>query len=212
MIEFKTVKSTAEGTIIEKKSKFIATILPINSKKEAEAKINELKKKYDDAKHNCYAYSVLEDEMKITKSSDDGEPSGTAGIPILKVIMEENLCNVLVVVTRYFGGILLGTGGLQRAYTDATKRAIDNSNIIKQQNGYEMNIIINYNDLNYIKYYLEKNNALIQEIEYNENVNMKIDVTEKTKEEITNINSEIGNKIQKIETIYKKFIQKNADI
>ena len=212
MIEFKTVKSTAEGTIIEKKSKFIATILPINSKKEAEAKINELKKKYDDAKHNCYAYSVLEDEMKITKSSDDGEPSGTAGIPILKVIMEENLCNVLVVVTRYFGGILLGTGGLQRAYTDATKRAIDNSNIIKQQNGYEMNIIINYNDLNYIKYYLEKNNALIQEIEYNENVNMIIDVTEKTKEEITNINSEIGNKIQKIETIYKKFIQKNADI
>lgn len=103
MIEFKTIEKQSTGIIVEKKSKFIANIIPVKSREEAEETIRDIKKQYSDARHNCYAYCVLENETKITKSSDDGEPSGTAGIPILKVITEKELCNVLVVVTRYFG-------------------------------------------------------------------------------------------------------------
>ena len=212
MLEFKTIESASQGIIIEKKSKFIANIIPVCSKEEAEEKIRELKKKYQDARHNCYAYCVLNDTNKITKSSDDGEPSGTAGIPILKVITENELCNVLIVVTRYFGGILLGTGGLLRAYTDSAKEAIKNSNIINLQEGYEIKFEIGYSDLNFMKYYIEHSYGLIEEIEYLNNIILKVAVTKNVKEEIIDKNSEIGKKIQKIIETKKKFVKKYIDI
>ena len=116
MKEFITIKQNVQAEIIEKKSKFIANFFYVENVEEAEKMIKETKKKYFDARHNCIAYRVVEDGQIIEKSSDDGEPSGTAGSPMLNILQKNNLANVLIVVTRYFGGILLGTGGLVRDY------------------------------------------------------------------------------------------------
>ena len=107
---FKSIKHNASAEIVEKKSKFIANIFYIESKEEAENLIKDINKKYHDARHNCYAYSIMTKEGIINKMSDDGEPSGTAGNPMLNIILKKELINVLVIVTRYFGGILLGIG------------------------------------------------------------------------------------------------------
>ena len=127
MKEFITIKQNVQAEIIEKKSKFIANFFYVENVEEAEKMIKETKKKYFDARHNCIAYRVVEDGQIIEKSSDDGEPSGTAGSPMLNILQKNNLANVLIVVTRYFGGILLGTGGLVRAYSDSLLKAIENS-------------------------------------------------------------------------------------
>lgn len=121
---FKTVQNCDEIIIIEKKSKFIANVFYVESVNEAEKKISDIRKLYPDAKHNCYAYRVFENDMVIERQSDDGEPSGTAGAPIINILKKRDFINVLVVVTRYFGGILLGTGGLVRAYSEAVIQAI----------------------------------------------------------------------------------------
>ena len=110
-MEFVTIKEAVQAEVTEKKSKFIANFFPVQKEEEAEKIIKELKKKYHDARHNCTAYRIQEDHKVIEKASDDGEPSGTAGAPMLNILQKNNLANVLVVVTRYFGGILLGTGG-----------------------------------------------------------------------------------------------------
>ena len=212
MCTFKTIKKDATSVLIEKKSKFIANIIEIESKEEAELKIKEIKKKYSDAKHNCYAYCVLEEDRKITKSSDDGEPSGTAGIPILKVICENDLCNVLVIVTRYFGGILLGTGGLVRAYTNATLGAIANSVVIQKEMGYEIIFECSYNNLEFVKYYLKQAKAKFVDIKYTENIEMIVEISNVVKEEIEDTNSKIGSKIQKIGNIERKYIEKSIEI
>ena len=111
---YKTVKSDGEALIIEKKSKFIATVKPVTSDEEAQAFLAQMRSEYSDATHNVYAYVI--DENNIFRYSDDGEPSGTAGMPVLDTIRKEGLVDVAVVVTRYFGGTLLGTGGLVHAY------------------------------------------------------------------------------------------------
>ena len=115
MEEFYTVKENIETEIIEKKSRFIANIFYIESIDEAENIIKSIKKKHYNARHNCYAYRIIQNGKIIDRFSDDGEPSSTAGAPILNILVKKNLVNVLIVVTRYFGGILLGTGGLVRA-------------------------------------------------------------------------------------------------
>ena len=118
---------------MEKKSKFIANIIYVETTDEAEEYIKQIKKKYHDAKHNCFAYAIETGSGGIAvKYNDDGEPQGTAGAPILKLILEQGLSNILVVVTRYFGGVLLGTGGLVRAYTGATEKALESANIIEK--------------------------------------------------------------------------------
>ena len=123
MEQYKTVLEGGTGEIIEKKSRFIATVRPVRNEEEALAFLEEMRKQYWDARHNCYAYSVGRNR-EYTRCSDDGEPSGTAGRPMLDVILGEDIYNVAVVVTRYFGGVLLGTGGLIRAYTNAAKEAL----------------------------------------------------------------------------------------
>jgi len=124
-----TISKNSRGVLIEKKSKFIANIFKVNSETEAIEQIKQMKKEYRDATHNVYAYIVLEEGQIVSRYSDDKEPKGTAGRPILFLLEQNNLCNVLVVVTRYFGGTLLGKGGLIRAYTKATKVAIEDTKI-----------------------------------------------------------------------------------
>ena len=120
---YKTISKNTQYELTEKKSKFIANLIYIENKDDAENKIKEYKKKFHDARHNCFAYRVLLENQIYEKSSDDGEPSGTAGSPMLNILQKSNLCNILVIVTRYFGGILLGTGGLVRAYSEALNGA-----------------------------------------------------------------------------------------
>ena len=131
MKEFYTIEKNVETEIVVKKSKFIANIFYISTNKEAEEKIKEIKKKYFDARHNCFSYRVVENDNIIEKASDDGEPSGTAGGPMLNILQKNNLANILIVVTRYFGGILLGTGGLVRAYSDALLEALEKTSKVK---------------------------------------------------------------------------------
>ena len=128
----RTLYECGEGEIIEKKSRFIATVRKIETEEEALTFIAEMKKKYWDATHNCYAF-VAGENQQLQRCSDDGEPNGTAGKPMLEVLRGNELRNIVVVVTRYFGGTLLGTGGLVRAYTKAVQEGIGNSVIVEKQ-------------------------------------------------------------------------------
>ena len=139
------------GEIEEKKSRFIAHIYNVKSEEQAEQYINAVKKKNWDARHNCYAY-IIGDKGQIQRFSDDGEPQGTAGKPILDIISTSGLTNCLIVVTRYFGGVLLGTGGLIRAYQAASKAGLDNSDIAQIHNGIEAKIVTDYNAYGKLQY------------------------------------------------------------
>lgn len=128
MKEYRTVEFESSDEFVEKKSRFIGYVKPVKTQKEATDFIAEIKSKHWDATHNVSAYVLKENN--IQRSSDDGEPSGTAGVPVLDVLLKENLVDVCVVVTRYFGGILLGAGGLIRAYSHGSKIAVEAGNII----------------------------------------------------------------------------------
>ena len=132
MEQYKTVLEGGTGEIVEKKSRFIATVRPVKNEEEALAFLEEMRKKYWDARHNCYAYSIGKNR-EFTRCSDDGEPSGTAGRPMLDVILGEDIYNVAVVVTRYFGGVLLGTGGLVRAYSQAVQERLAGNLVIEKK-------------------------------------------------------------------------------
>lgn len=171
-MEYKTIKERGTAEIVEKKSKFIANIFYIENKEEAEQIILNIKKEYYDARHNCFAYSFYDEKsMQIySRSSDDGEPSGTAGVPILSVINGNNLVNVLIIVTRYFGGILLGTGGLVRAYKEAVEKVVLNSKMYKIVEGYEVKIQIDYSNWDKFNYYCKNNGINIIKTEYFEKI------------------------------------------
>lgn len=162
----KTIKESIKSEIVEKKSKFIANIYFAQTMEEAENIIKETKKKYYDARHNCSSYRVLEKGNIIEKYSDDGEPSGTAGAPMLNILQKKDLVNVVVIVTRYFGGILLGTGGLVRAYSEVTQKAIEEANLIDITMGKEYEVKVDYSNLEKLKYYAKTNNISITKIEY----------------------------------------------
>ena len=184
MQELKTIKNNGIAEIIEKKSKFIGQAFYVENKEKAEEIIKEIRKKYSDARHNCYAYSILEENTESTKSSDDGEPAGTAGMPILNVIKENNLKNILVIVTRYFGGILLGAGGLVRCYTKATTESIKNAIIVEKEIGYKIKFVTNYNKQEELKYYLKQNLCNIIDTTYLEKIEIIAEISEKVKKEI----------------------------
>ena len=182
MEKFKTIlekNTTAE--IIEKKSRFIANLFYVETPQEAENKIKQIKKKYYDAKHNCFAYITLNENEIQKKCSDDGEPSGTAGAPMLEILEKQSIYNVVVIVTRYFGGILLGTGGLVRAYSDSLKEAIKKSTLVEQEPGYEAEIKLPYTDFEKFKYYCNKNNINIINSEYSDFIICKIEVNDAEK-------------------------------
>ena len=184
---FKTIKNNVEAEILEKKSKFIANIFRVDSKEEAEKILLETRKKYYDAKHNCYAYIV----DNIEKCSDDGEPSGTAGAPLLDLLKSNGLKNVLVIVTRYFGGILLGTGGLVRAYTEASKKALENAEIIEKEYGIRYSVEISYNNLKNLEYICKKIGINIIKATYEVNIIVILESNIDKKEELENSNVEI---------------------
>lgn len=157
------------GELEEKKSRFIADTLPIASSEEALSFIEKTKKQYWDARHHCYAY-VLGDRHEIQRFSDDGEPGGTAGKPMLDVILGENIHNMAVVVTRYFGGTLLGTGGLVRAYSGAVRAGLEASVILEKQQGRRLLLQTTYSDLGKIQYLLLGNSIPILSEDYGANV------------------------------------------
>ena len=211
-IEFKTIEKENSAEIVEKKSRFIANIYNVESKEEAEEKIKQIKKKYYDAKHHCFAFSIIEENGITQKSSDDGEPSGTAGAPILNIIKSNNLQNVVIIVTRYFGGILLGTGGLTRAYSEAAGKVVEQSELIQKEPGMEVELEIDYNDNEKFKYYCQKNNVNIIKIEYTENIVYKIELNEKEYKKIeernkTN-NKQLDINIKNIKLKCRKYVKK----
>ena len=165
----KTVYSGGMGEIVEKKSRFIATVRPVNSEEEAVAFINEMKKKYWDARHNCSAF-VIGEHQEISRCSDDGEPTQTAGRPMLDVLLKEELHNTAVVVTRYFGGTLLGTGGLVRAYQKATQEGLAASVIIDKRPGRKLTIGTDYVGLGKIQYLIGKENLTTLDTVYTDQV------------------------------------------
>lgn len=170
---FFSIHKDSTISFIENKSEFIGHCFYVENKKEAENKILEIKEKYKDATHNCFAYIIGKDRL-IQKYSDDKEPQATAGIPILEVLKKKNLTNCLVVVTRYFGGILLGAGGLVRAYTTATILALDSSKIVLKNLFYIVNVTVDYTYLGKIEYILKKLEIEIKSIDYLENANIKL--------------------------------------
>lgn len=142
------------------------------------------------------------------KYNDDGEPQGTAGSPILKIILEQGLSNVLVVVTRYFGGILLGTGGLVRAYSDSTLKALEKTSYTQKTRGYKVKLCIEYDKLDSLKYYASKSNLKIVNIEYLENIEVIVELTKEKLEDFTNNNSKNPLKILKYDILEEKYIDK----
>lgn len=169
----KTIYEGGEGEIVEKKSRFIATVRPAESEEEAVAFIAEMKKKYWDARHNCSAF-VIGSRQELTRCSDDGEPAQTAGRPMLDVLLREDIHNAAVVVTRYFGGTLLGTGGLVRAYQKAVAEGLANSVIIDKQPGKLLSVQTDYNGLGKIQYILAQNEIAVLETEYAEAVKIRV--------------------------------------
>ena len=153
----------------ERKSKFIGKVLRVKSEEEAKQFINDVKNDNPQARHNVYAY-VIGENMGIQRYSDDGEPQGTGGIPALNVIKKNNLTDCVVVVTRYFGGILLGTGGLIRAYSTAASKAIKNAGIVEKVIGIPIEITIEYDILEKFKYYCNQKEWFIEDINYSNKV------------------------------------------
>ena len=203
MENFISIKENVKVEIVVKKSKFICNLIKVENQEEAENTIKQIKKQYYDARHNCVAFRIVENEQIIEKASDDGEPSGTAGGPMLNILQKNNLCNVLVVVTRYFGGILLGTGGLVRAYSDATLEAIDVAEKIEKCIGQEAEVEIEYNNLENFKHYCKINNIFIGDFVYSDIIFCKIQLQESSKQRLIE-----DFETKKINLINLKFLSK----
>lgn len=171
--EYKIVYQGAQAQITEKKSRFIATVVSVDTEEEALGFVESMRKKYWDATHNCYAY-VIGERGEIQRCSDDGEPSGTAGRPMLDVLAKEGLHNTAVVVTRYFGGTLLGTGGLIRAYSLAVQEGLASSEIITRIPGIKLKMTADYTDLGKVQYLLGQRGLAAQDEVYAQNVELVI--------------------------------------
>ncbi|WP_306755553.1 YigZ family protein [Agathobacter rectalis] len=187
-----------QGEITEKKSRFIATVRPVESEDEAVSFINETKKKYWDARHNCSAF-VIGKRQELTRCSDDGEPAGTAGRPMLDVLLKENIHNVAVVVTRYFGGVLLGTGGLVRAYQQATKAGLSASEIIEKKDGAVLFIRTDYTGIGRLQYLLAQEKITVMDTAYEADVLVKAVIPENDKKRIEKTIIEQTNGTAKLE-------------
>ena len=173
----KRVHKDGSAQITEKKSRFIGDVYNIENEEDALYYINETKKKYWDARHHCYAY-IIGNNNEIKRFSDDGEPSGTAGKPILDVLDKSGIANCLIIVTRYFGGTLLGTGGLIRAYSEAAKSGIEASGIMEVKKGIQAQIDADYNSFGKIQYMCMERNIIITDTEYGENVHINMIIEE----------------------------------
>lgn len=189
---YKTVGNTVESRFTEKKSIFIGLAKRVDNEEEAKEFITEVKSRYKDARHHVYAYTIEED-MHIQRYSDDGEPHGTGGIPILEVIKKNDLRNVCIVVVRYFGGTLLGAGGLTRAYVKSAADAIDAAGVVERVSGHQIDLSLDYDLFGKIQYYLKESHIGIKKVDYTDIVNVSVFLEtiqlEKAVQEIMNLTS-----------------------
>jgi uncharacterized YigZ family protein len=185
-----TIKDESMAEFVEKKSTFIGHGKRVESEEEAKEFIQKIKGMHKEARHNVYAYMIGENRG-IQRYSDDGEPQGTGGIPMLEVLKKNNITDVIVVVTRYFGGVLLGTGGLARAYSKGTSLAIKEAGIVEKVNGICLEIVIEYDLLGKLQYLCGQENVHIENVEYTDKVKIKIlcelSNLEKLKSQITGV-------------------------
>lgn len=172
--EYKTVEFESNDEFVEKKSKFIGYVKPVKSVNEATDFINKIKSKHWDATHNVYAYILRENNLQ--RYSDDGEPSGTAGVPVLDVLLKNGVVDVCVVVTRYFGGTLLGAGGLVRAYSHGSKIALNSGNIITMAPCKILSVCIDYSFYERLNILLNDFCANIENTEYTDKINIKFSI------------------------------------
>ena len=172
MGKYTTIKEFAQGDFVEKKSKFIGSISPVTSEEDAIAFISQIKTRYKDANHNCYAYILRSGQLM--RFSDDGEPQGTAGKPILEVLLKEGLTDIAVVVTRYFGGVLLGAGGLVRAYTQGVKCAIDSSTIQHMTPAVRIELDIAYDFYGKLGHIMPDYDIVVEQADFAEGIRMNL--------------------------------------
>lgn len=206
----KTIEKEVSAEIVEKKSKFIGNLFYVENVKEAEAKLEEIRKKYHDARHHCFAYRIIEDNHVVERASDDGEPSGTAGAPMLQLLSKNEIVNSLVVVTRYFGGILLGTGGLVRAYSQATAEAVQKAKWIGLEKGEVIKLPVSYQNLAYLQYYCRKNEISILETNFDKEPYAILEIAIDKKGKFLHEIEEKQFCIQKMEVLQEKYIQKKV--
>ena len=176
MEEYKTVEKEASDFFIEKKSRFIGYVCPVKTQEEAQAFINKIKSKHWDATHNCSAFVLRENN--IQRCSDDGEPSGTAGVPILDTILKSGVVDVCVVATRYFGGVLLGAGGLVRAYSHTSKIALEAGNIITMAQCSILETTVDYSFYERLNNLLSDYNANVLDTEFADSVKITFSIRE----------------------------------
>ncbi|MBQ2565407.1 MAG: YigZ family protein [Oscillospiraceae bacterium] len=175
MDEYYIPSGPGESEYEEKRSRFLGHLRPVETEEEARLFITEMKKKYHDARHNCWCYRIRGGAVRY---SDDAEPQGTAGLPMLEILQREGIENAVCVVTRYFGGVLLGTGGLLRAYQKAAKGAVEDAGISVVRAWTKMSIVCDYSDYEKIRSELEQQNAVISDTEYGEKVTLTVLVSQ----------------------------------
>ena len=179
------VYAPGNGEYTEKKSRFLGEIAPVRSEEEAAAFIEAKKKQYHDARHHCSAYIIADETGAcVSRFSDDGEPSGTAGRPILDVLEGAGIVNAVCVVTRYFGGVLLGTGGLVRAYSQSAKQAVSDAALLQRRQGIRLSISTDYNGYGRVEYLLRESQIPILGTDYGTDVTVECIVPEKEKDRL----------------------------
>ncbi len=190
-MEFTTVLRQGEAEFVEKKSRFIGKAYPVESEEEVRLILEEVRKECWDATHNCFAYRVGV-QPEVQRFSDDGEPGGTAGMPMLEVLRGQNVQNVLVIVTRYFGGVLLGTGGLVRAYTKGTQLALEAAGVIRKEICHRYLLPLEYTQLGKVQYTLAKEDYPIEDTEYTNQVLLTVNVPERRRLEFLRMLRDTG--------------------
>lgn len=203
MKEYKTVEFENCDEFIEKKSRFIGYVKPVKTQADAAGFISKIKSKHWDATHNVSAYVLRENN--IQRSSDDGEPSGTAGVPVLDVLLKENLVDVCVVVTRYFGGTLLGAGGLIRAYSHGSKIAVESGNIITMAECKIVSVSVDYPFYDRLNIMLNSANANIEATDFTDNVKVTFSIKADCLDSLSDKLTEQSNGKYSFEVIGEKF-------
>ena len=203
---YKTVKKENNDEFIEKKSRFIGYVKPVKTSQEALEFIGNIKNIHKDATHNVYAY-IIKDEG-VLRYSDDGEPSGTAGVPVLDVLQKSEITDVAVVVTRYFGGTLLGAGGLVRAYSHGAKIAIESGIIVTMSVGKRVKIYTDYNTIGKVLYELGQRGLEQENSEYTDEIVLTITVPIDDVESLENKITEISSGKSKVEVVAEVYYQK----
>ncbi|GAB6167551.1 YigZ family protein [Clostridium carnis] len=206
-MSYVTIRDFGEDNFIEKKSEFIGYAKRCETEEEAKAFVMEIKNMHKQATHNCWAY-VVGKNMGIQRYSDDGEPQGTAGIPILEVMKKSNVTDCAIVVTRYYGGILLGTGGLTRAYTKGASIALKAGGVVEKVDGVKNSIHMEYDMLGKVQYICAQNNWHIEDIEYSDkvivNILSEVTISDKIKKEMIDSSNGKINITKSEEGIYFK--------